>query len=69
MHGAGRLSSILMSPPNNLKDFGITEIPQAMPDYCKVNGNTIAAYRKFYQNEKKSFATWKNRQKPKWFET
>ena len=53
LHGAGRLSSILMSPPNNLKDFGHTEIPQAMPDYCKVDGNTIAAYRKFYQNEKK----------------
>ena len=58
---------ILMRPPTNIKDIGETEIPQAMPEYCKVSGDAIAGYRNYYINEKKNFASWKNRTKPKWF--
>ena len=38
-----------------------------MPEYCKVKGNPIQAYRNYYINEKKRFATWKNGEMPKWF--
>ena len=69
VHGANRLSLILMSPPKKLEDLGMTTIPQAMPDYCKIPGNTIGGYRNFYKKEKKNFATWKKRSKPKWFNT
>ena len=67
IHGAGKASMILMRPPTNIKDIGETEIPQAMPEYCKVSGDAIAGYRNYYINEKKNFASWKNRTKPKWF--
>ena len=38
-----------------------------MPDDCKVEGNTIQAYKNYYINEKAYFANWKNREKPQWF--
>ena len=40
-----------------------------MPDYCKVEGDPITAYRNYYINEKKRFATWKNKEIPEWFMT
>jgi hypothetical protein len=46
----------------------LTELPQAMPDYCKVGGNPIQGYRNYYINEKSGFANWKNRTRPKWYE-
>ena len=38
-----------------------------MPDYCKVQNNPIQAYKSYYINEKKRFATWKKRQIPNWY--
>ena len=32
-----------------------------MPDYCKIVGDSIGAYRKYYINEKKRFATWRGK--------
>ena len=75
-HGAGKISGELLRPPNNIKSGELTEIPQAMPDYCKVHitddygnkvGNPIKGYRNYYINEKNRFATWKNRQPPSWY--
>jgi len=38
-----------------------------MPEYCKVTGNPIQAYKNYYINEKKGFANWKNRTRPEWY--
>jgi len=39
-----------------------------MPPHCKVEGDSIAAYRKYYQIEKKNIAVWKDEAtKPKWY--
>ena len=57
----------LQKAPNNIKDSGLTVLPQCMPDYCKTN-NVISAYKKYYINEKVRFATWKNRSVPLWFQ-
>ena len=56
--------------PENLPvDHRQTPFPQAMPDYCKVMGNSISAYKKYYVAEKRRFATWKQPAKmPKWFD-
>lgn len=47
-------------------DIGYTQPAQAMPDFCKVPGNALAAYRNYYNWMKWRFATWKT-QEPKWW--
>ena len=46
---------------------GLTEFAQAMPDEYKVAGDPVAAYRRFYLNDKASFASWKKRPPPHWW--
>jgi hypothetical protein len=65
-HACGRLADALKQTPNNLKDNGYTDPPPAMPDHCKIPGDVIGSYRKFYITEKSRFATWKTQQ-PEWF--
>jgi hypothetical protein len=31
-----------------------------MPDECKIPGDAVASYRKYYIMKKRSFATWKS---------
>jgi len=50
-----------------LPNVGLTPFPQCMPDECKVEGDAVSAYRKYYQVAKAHIATWKNRETPKWF--
>jgi len=39
-----------------------------MPDECKVPGDVVASYRKYYIMKKQRFATWKSPAKmPEWF--
>ena len=44
-----------------------TEPPQCMDDYCKVEGNTMMAYRNYYIKEKSYMARWKFTQEPIWY--
>jgi hypothetical protein len=37
-----------------------------MPDYCKGN-DAVLAYQNYYILEKSSFAKWKSRAIPEWF--
>jgi len=55
-----KLGKILKEIPKNipLNKIG-TEPPPAMPDECKVPGDSIASYRKYYIMKKREFATWK----------
>lgn len=53
--------------PKNIPVGDFTEPPPAMPDYCKVPGDSIASYRKYYLLEKRRFAVWTNRVMPDWF--
>ena len=57
----------LMILPKNIKNNGWIDPPQCMPDYCKKK-DTVDAYRKFYLEEKASFATWKIQQPEWWLE-
>jgi hypothetical protein len=50
-----------------INDIGVTKQPQAMPDEYKVKNDVIQSYRNYYVGAKKSFATWKNRETPYWY--
>ena len=51
----------------NIPHGQVTELPQCMPDECKTK-DVIQAYKNYYINYKKEFATWKNRQVPIWYD-
>ena len=62
-----RLMSDLYAPPVNIDTKSpFTDPPPAMPDYCKVPGNSVESYRKYYIYEKARFAKWKTKE-PQWF--
>ena len=48
----------------------LTEFAQAMPDDFKVRGDAVSAYRNYYSNDKRRFASWnKGTPTPQWWET
>ena len=52
-----------------LRDYpevGYTLPAQAMPEFCKVPGNPVKAYRNYYNWTKWRFATWKT-EEPDWW--
>ena len=58
--------------PNNIKEHGIfTEPTPAMPDECKVPGDSIQSYRNYYNMNKQHLANWNgkinSRSVPQWF--
>jgi len=55
----------MVAPIDILPDTKFVPPPQCMPEYCKCK-DTVEAYRKYYMQEKRGFATWKNQQ-PEWF--
>ena len=52
---------------NPLPKGDMTQHPQCMPAYCKVDGNPIKAYRNYYIHEKAYMAKWKNSETPDWY--
>lgn len=67
-HACTDITEYLMAHyPKNIRNERFTEPPPAMPDYCKVLGDSVASYRRYYIMEKSRFATWKNRETPEWF--
>ena len=68
-HACGRLVWNLSVRPNNIPRGNFTEPTPAMPDYCKVAGDSIKSYRNYYINEKSRMAVWKNRPTPEWYVT
>jgi hypothetical protein len=52
----------------NLKENGdLTPFKLAMPDECKIDGEAVGSYRKYYIMYKKDFARWTARNIPTWF--
>jgi hypothetical protein len=64
------LSEFLATPPANISNTPFVEPPQAMKQFpqCMVEGDSISAYRNFYREAKKTFANWKKREVPYWYE-
>ena len=49
-----------------LPNVGLTPFAQAMPEDYK-NEDAVEAYRTYYRNDKRRFATWKDVDPPTWF--
>ena len=64
-----KLGEILKHPPMNAKINKIaTPIKPAMPEHCKIPGDGVGSYRRYYILEKRRFATWKSPAKtPSWY--
>jgi len=62
-----KLASALSFTPINIPDGEFFEPPPAMPDDCKIKGDSIASYKKYYIQEKTYFAKWTKRSIPEWF--
>jgi len=66
-HSAERMKKCFSQLPENIPHKGwLSDPTPAMPDEYKAS-NVIQSYRNFYIGDKKSFATWKNRDTPSWF--
>ena len=53
--------------PTKLPRLGFTEFGLAMPDVLKDYENPIQSYRDYYHLDKATFASWKGREKPPWW--
>jgi hypothetical protein len=61
----------LANLPNNISDRPFTEPTPAMPDECKVPGDSLQSYRNYYMMNKSHLWSWKGkinkRETPFWF--
>ena len=63
-----KLRDILKQHPKNIGRSKIFVGPTpAMPDECKVIGDHLASYKKYYIDKKADMAKWTNREPPDWF--
>ncbi len=65
-----KLRDILATPPNFVDDHKtkiLTDPTPAMPDECKIPGDVVGSYRKYYIDKKVDMAKWTNREPPEWF--
>ena len=69
-HACEKYAKYLFMPPENIADIPFTGPTPAMPDYCKVPGNSLQSYHNYYFNEKQRMWSWKgkinSREMPKW---
>lgn len=58
----------LKKNPPPLPSLGLTPFALAMPDQYKTD-DPVESYRRYYQSpEKQRIASWKNREKPDWYQ-
>ena len=66
-HSCENRVEYLMDAPKNILAASFTDPTPAMPDECKIQGNSIASYHKYYLEKKIHFAKWTKRERPNWF--
>ena len=67
-HASSRLIKPLWNAPNNINfEAPWTQATPAMPDECKVAGDSVESYRKYYILHKQRMAQWKKRAVPLWY--
>ena len=66
-YALAELLSCTVPDENKFPEVGLTPFALAMPDEYK-RADAVEAYRLYYQsNEKQKIASWKNREKPEWY--
>lgn len=66
-HACSKYMDFLYLPPLNITKKYFTTPTPAMPDDCKILGDSLSSYKKYYIEKKVRFAKWTNRQTPIWF--
>lgn len=61
-----KLGYILQSPPYNLRDYEMTEMPSCMPDEYKVSADPVLNYREYYKHGKANLHKWTKCDPPEW---
>jgi len=63
----GEISTMLLEPPQNLKDVAQTTMPSAMPEEFISDKNTpLTNYRAYYRIGKSNLHKWTKREPPEW---
>jgi hypothetical protein len=57
---------LLQSPPMNLREYNMTEMPRCMPDEYKDSNSVINSYRNYYKYGKKDLHKYTKREPPYW---
>jgi hypothetical protein len=65
-HKTSSVMETLQVSPWRIPDGVQTPFAQAMPDVYK-HEDPVVAYRRYYQGEKASIATWRHSKRPWWF--
>jgi hypothetical protein len=68
VHKCALLYPHLIDAPRNIPIAKFTQPTPAMPDDCKVPGDSIASYRNYYIRNKVHLHKWKKREVPDWME-
>jgi hypothetical protein len=68
IHACTRLSHELSFAPRNMKNGKFYPPTPAMPDECKIPGDSLSSYHKYYIEKKNHFARWTKRERPEWYD-
>jgi len=70
IHACARLKDVLGNIPKNISIGSFTPPTPAMPDDCKVLGNSLKSYHIYYATKKEHLWSWSgkinSRQRPTW---
>ena len=58
VESSGLMQALKNNIPKNIPDKPFTEPTPAMPDHCKVAGDSITSYRRYYLMEKSRMWSW-----------
>ena len=71
VESSGLLKELFWNPPKNITNGNFTEPTPAMPDECKVPGDSLQSYHNYYVMNKQHLWSWKGkinkRTEPNWF--
>jgi len=71
VESGGLMQALKNNIPKNMPDKPFTEPTPAMPDECKVPGDSLQSYRNYYSMNKTHLASWKgkinSRIQPVWY--
>ena len=71
VESSGLMQALKNNIPKNIPNKPFTEPTPAMPDDCKVPGDSLQSYRNYYVMNKGHLWSWKgkvnSRQQPQWF--
>ena len=64
-----KLNKILLKAPKGMPRDEWSDPPPAMPDDCKIDGDSLASYHKYYREHKSGFNNFKGRDEPYFLNT